>query len=248
MMLQGRTAIVTGASRGIGRAIAVTLANEGADVAFSYHRDDEAAEATRLAIEATGRRAWAFKGDLKLGEAAEALVNGAVEQFGHVDILVNNTGTTQTKLFLETSDEDFDFIVGTNLRSAFMVSRRAALIMRRKKWGRIIHIGSIGGQRLVAGIAAHYAASKAGMAGMTLAMSKELARYNILVNTLAPGLIETDLSDAFMTEKMMADFNQFHPLHRMGTAQEVADFVAFLASEKASYLTGETIVMSGGLS
>jgi NAD(P)-dependent dehydrogenase (short-subunit alcohol dehydrogenase family) len=129
-----------------------------------------------------------------------------------------------------------------------MVSRRAALVMRRKRWGRIIHIGSIGGQRLVGGITAHYAASKAGMAGMTMAMAKELARYNILVNTLAPGLIKTDLADAFMTEKMMADFNEFHPLHRMGTSQEVADFVAFMASDKASYLTGETIVMAGGLS
>lgn len=247
-MLTGKIAVVTGASRGIGRAIAVTLAKEGADVAFSYHRDDEAAAVTREAVEATGRRAWPFKGDLKLSEAADALVDGAVAQFGHIDILVNNTGTTQTKLFLETSDEDFDFIVDTNMRSAFMVSRRAALVMRRKKWGRIIHIGSIGGQRLCAGIAAHYAASKAGMAGMTLAMSKELARYNILVNNLAPGLIETDLSEAFMTEKMMADFNQFHPLRRMGTAQEVADFVAFLASDKASYITGESIVMAGGLS
>jgi len=248
MSLTGKIAIVTGASRGIGRAIAATLAAEGADVAFSYHRDDQAAAETQAAIEAHGRRAWAFKGDLKLSEAADALVAGTVERFGHIDILVNNTGTTQTKLFLETSDDDFDFIIDTNLRSAFMVSRRAALVMRRKKWGRIIHIGSIGGQRLVGGITAHYAASKAGMAGMTMAMAKELARYNILVNTLAPGLIKTDLADAFMTEKMMADFNEFHPLHRMGTSQEVADFVAFMASDKASYLTGETIVMAGGLS
>lgn len=247
-MLAGRIAIVTGASRGIGRAIAATLAAEGADVAFSYNRDDAAAAETQAAIEAHGRKAWAFKGDLRESAAADALVKGCVEQFGHVDILVNNTGTTQTKLFLETSDEDFDFIIDTNLRSAFMVSRRAALVMRKKKWGRIIHIGSIGGQRLVGGITAHYAASKAGMAGMTLAMSKELARYNILVNTLAPGLIKTDLADAFMTEKMMDDFNAFHPLKRMGTVQEVADFVAFMASEKASYLTGETIVMAGGLS
>lgn len=247
-ILVDKMALVTGASRGIGRAIAVQLASEGADVAFCYHRDDAAAEETRQAIEATGRRALALKADLKTSEGADDVVNGAIDAFGRVDILVNNTGTTQTKLFLETTDEDFDLILATNLRSAFMVSRRAALDMRKRRWGRIIHIGSIGGQRLVGGITAHYAASKAGMAGMTLAMAKELARYNILVNTVAPGLIETDLAQAFMTEKMMSDFNTFHPLRRMGTPDEVASLVAWLASERASYMTGETLILSGGLS
>jgi 3-oxoacyl-[acyl-carrier protein] reductase len=247
-ILVDKMALVTGGSRGIGRAIAVQLASEGADVAFCYHRDDKSAEETRQAIEATGRRAFALKADLKTSEGADYVVNEAIAAFGRVDILVNNTGTTQTKLFLETTDDDFDMILATNLRSAFMVSRRAAMDMRKRRWGRIIHIGSIGGQRLVGGITAHYAASKAGMAGMTLAMAKELARYNILVNTVAPGLIETDLAQAFMTEKMMADFNTFHPLRRMGTPDEVASLVAWLASERASYMTGETLILSGGLS
>lgn len=247
-ILADKVALVTGASRGIGRAIAVELAKEGADVAFCYHRDDQAACETQAAIEGFGRTALKLKADLKTSAGADYVVNETIARFGRVDVLVNNTGTTQSKLFLETSDEDFDMILSTNLRSAFMVSRRAADDMRKRKWGRIIHIGSIGGQRLVGGITAHYAASKAGMAGMTLAMAKELARYNILVNTVAPGLIETDLAQAFMTEKMMSDFNTFHPLRRMGTPDEVANLVAWLASERASYMTGETLILSGGLS
>lgn len=247
-MLVGRVALVTGASRGIGRAIAVQLAADGADVAFVYRQDEAAAAETAREIEAHGRQALPLRADLKTSEGADAVVDGTLEFFGRIDVLVNNTGTTQSKLFLEMTDEDFDMILATNLRSAFMVSRRAAHDMRKRKWGRIIHIGSIGGQRLVGGITAHYAASKAGMAGMTLAMAKELARYNILVNTVAPGLIETDLAQAFMTEKMMDDFNSFHPLRRMGTPTEVAELVAWLASDRSSYMTGETLVLSGGLS
>lgn len=247
-MLSGKIALVTGASRGIGRAIAVHLAEAGADVAFSYFRDDEAALETARQITAAGRRCWYLKGDLRESAAADALVDGAVAEFGQVDVLVNNTGTTQTKLFLETTDDDFDLIIGTNLRSAFIVSRRVAQDMRKRRWGRIIHIGSLGGQRLVGGITAHYAASKAGLAGMTMAMAKELARYNILVNTVAPGLVKTDLANAFMTDKMMKDFSDFHPLHRMGTPQEVANLVTWLASDQSSYMTGETLVLSGGLS
>jgi 3-oxoacyl-[acyl-carrier protein] reductase len=247
-MLKGKVALVTGASRGIGRAIAVHLAAEGADIAFAYHRDEEAAKETTRLIEARGRQVIALRADLKTSAGADTVVDGALAAFGRIDVLVNNTGTTQTKLFLETTDEDFDLILATNLRSAFMVSRRVAHDMRKRKWGRIIHIGSIGGQRLVGGITAHYAASKAGLAGMTLAMAKELARYNILVNTVAPGLIETDLANAFMTERMMEDFNSFHPLKRMGTPTEVASLVAWLASENSSYMTGETLVLSGGLS
>lgn len=246
-MLNGKVALVTGASRGIGRAIAVQLAKEGADIAFCFHRAEDAARKTAELIAQTGRRCWYTQADLTQGTDASRLVDGTVEALGRLDILVNNTGTTQAKLFLETTDEDWDHLMDTNLKSAFMVSRRAAKVMRRNKWGRIIHIGSVGGERLLAGVAAHYAASKAGLSGLTLGMAKELARYNILVNCVAPGLIETDLSESFLTPEMKLAFKTYHPLRRAGTPQEVADLVAFLASDKSSYLTGETLVVGGGI-
>ncbi len=244
--MTNKIALITGGSRGIGKAIAISLAKEGINIGLIYRqRADEANNALKE-LQNLGVRAFAYQCDVRNLQEIDNAFQQCINDLGGIDILVNNAGVTQKKPFLEMDVESWEDVMNTNLRSAFYLSQQCARIMKQKKWGRIINIGSIGGERLISGVSAHYAASKAGLSGLTRIMAKELGRYNILANCLSPGLIETELSD-YMNSIELKEFKKIHPLKRMGTVQEVANMVAFLASEKSSYITGETIIVCGGL-
>ncbi len=242
----GKTALITGGSRGIGKAIAECFARHHIQMGIVYRTHKKLAECCAGELEKLGGNARAYQCDLRNLDAIDTLVENVIKDFTTIDILVNNAGVTKFTPFLEISSEEWKELLMVNLESAFYLSQQCAKQMLKKKWGRIINIGSLGGERLISGVAAHYAASKAGLSGLTRVMAKELGRYNILVNCVAPGLIETDLTDALPIQRYKA-FQKNHPLKRMGTPEEVAALVGFLASEQASYITGETFLVSGGL-
>ena len=239
------TAVVTGGSRGIGRTIALTLAEAGYQIFFTYVSRPEAAEAVVAEIEAAGGSARAFCVDS--ADADQVAAFFADEVKGKVDlaVLVNNAGITRDGLVLRMKDEDFDKVLDTNLRGAFMVLREAAKIMARQRHGRIINISSVVGQMGNAG-QINYSAAKAGLIGMTKSAAKELGGRSITVNAVAPGFIETDMTAA-LTEEQKKAYADAIPLGRLGSAQDIADTVAFLASDKASYITGQVIAVNGGL-
>lgn len=239
------TAIVTGGSRGIGRTVALTLAAAGYQVYFTYVSRPEAAEQTVADIEAAGGHARAFCVDSGDSEAVARFFADEIKGKVHLSVLVNNAGITRDGLVLRMKDEDFDAVLNTNLRGAFFFLREAAKIMTRQRDGRIINISSVVGQMGNAG-QINYSAAKAGLIGMTKSAAKELGSRSVTVNAVAPGFIETDMTSN-LAEEVRKSYVSAIPLGRLGSAQDVADAVAFLASDKAAYITGQVIAVNGGL-
>ena len=239
------TALVTGGSRGIGRAVAQTLAAAGYQIFLTYVSKPDEAEQTARAILAEGGRARALRLDVGDSESVAAFFRDEVRERVELAVLVNNAGITKDGLMLRMKDEDFDRVLGINLRGAFLCLREAAKIMSKQRYGRIINISSVVGQMGNAG-QVNYSAAKAGLIGMTKSAAKELASRSITVNAVAPGFIETDMTAALSDEARDA-YAKAIPLGRLGSAQDVADAVAFLASDKASYITGQILAVNGGL-
>jgi 3-oxoacyl-[acyl-carrier protein] reductase len=242
---EGRAAIVTGGSRGIGRAIVKELAERGANVAFSFSKNKELADQLAAEIEAAGRRALAFQADVTDAAAAEKMVRSVKSELGSVDYLVNNAGITRDKLIMMMSEDDWDAVLDTNLKGVFNVTKPAVSLMVRQRRGAILNIASISGVVGMAG-QTNYSASKAGLIGFTKALAKEVARRSITVNALALGLIETDMTVALADEYKQKMLEQI-PLGRYGTVEEVARIAVFLLSDDAKYITGQVIQADGGL-
>lgn len=242
---EGRAAIVTGGSRGIGRAIVKELAARGAAVAFTFSKNQEMADALVAEIQNTGGRARAFQGDVVDAKSAEEMVRAVKSEFGSVDYLVNNAGITRDKLIMMMSEEDWDAVIDTNLKGVFNVTKPAVSVMVRQRRGSILNIASISGVVGMAG-QTNYSASKAGLIGFTKALAKEIARRHVTVNALALGLIETDMTGGLADEYKQKMLEQI-PLGRYGTVEEVAKVAAFLLSDDARYITGQVIQADGGL-
>ena len=245
MSLNGKTALVTGASRGIGRAIALRLAEDGANVAVIYAGSADKAEAVVNEITALGVNAKAYRCNVADSAAVNETVKAVTNDLGKIDILVNNAGITRDGLMLRMKDEDFDKVLAVNLRGAFVCTREAAKIMSKRRKGRIINISSVVGQMGNAG-QINYASAKAGLLGLTKSCAKELASRQITVNAVAPGFIETDMTAA-LNNDVRASYVESIPLKRMGVAQDVAEAAAFLASDKAGYITGQVLAVNGGM-
>ena len=239
--LTGRTALVTGSTRGIGRAIAETLTEAGARVAIVGRDQANAAEVATF----VGGSAVGFGADVSDPASVVALVEGVEAALGKIDILVNNAGLTRDNILFRIKDDDWDMVLNANLRGAFIAIRAASRGMMKRRWGRIINIASIVGITGNKG-QANYAASKAGLIGLTKSVAKELGSRNILVNAVAPGFIETDMTAAMTPEARAALSGQI-PLDRLGSPNDIAGTVAFLASEHASYITGQVLVVDGGM-
>lgn len=244
-MLTGKIAVVTGAGRGIGRAIALHFAEQGADVVLNYRSSAAAVAQVREEVEALGRRTLLVQADISRFEEAKKLMDETKEAFGRIDILVNNAGVTKDGLLLRMSEEDFEQVIDTNLKGAFFCIRHAARQMMRKKSGRIINISSVVGLMGNAG-QCNYAASKAGLLGLTKSAARELSGLGITVNAVAPGFIETDMTDA-LPKEVREEYRKAIPCGRLGSAEDVAQAVAFLASDGAGYITGQVLSVNGGL-
>jgi 3-oxoacyl-[acyl-carrier protein] reductase len=243
--LSGRSALVTGGSRGIGRAIALRLATQGADVAFSYRGNEAAAKETAAAIEALGRRALAIQADASDPASADKVVAATLEAFGKVDILVNNAGITRDDLIMRMSLDDFHDVLQTNLFGAFYMTKAVTRPMLKARSGRIVNITSVSGQAGQTG-QANYSSAKAGLIGLTKATARELASRTITCNAVAPGMVTTELT-ADLPEALMNEAIARTPLGRFGTPEEIADAVAFLVSDEARYITGQVLAVDGGL-
>ncbi|MFC0328749.1 3-oxoacyl-[acyl-carrier-protein] reductase [Paenibacillus sepulcri] len=243
--LTGKIALVTGASRGIGRAIAIALAEGGADVAINYAGSEAAAAETAQAVEALGRRAITIQANVGKSNEFEAMVKQVVETFGTIDILVNNAGITRDNLIMRMKEDEFDQVIETNLKGVFNGIKAVTRPMMKQRSGRIINISSVVGVLGNPG-QANYVAAKAGVIGLTKASARELASRFITVNCVAPGFIETDMTDKLpeeMRTKLLGDI----PLARLGAPEDIASAVRFLASDSASYMTGQTIHVDGGM-
>ncbi len=244
-MLEGKVAVVTGASRGIGRAVAVKLAEEGAAVAVNYNGSRERAEAVKQEIEAAGGRAELFQCNVSDFAACEAFLKEVTEKFGRIDILVNNAGITRDGLLMKMSEEDYDAVLDTNLKGTFHCIRFTARQMIKQRSGRIINMSSVSGVLGNAG-QTNYSASKAGVIGLTKAAARELASRGITVNAVAPGFINTEMT-AGLPEKVKEGAVAQIPLGAFGEVSDIAETVAFLASEKARYITGQVLHVDGGM-
>ncbi|MDQ3589102.1 MAG: 3-oxoacyl-[acyl-carrier-protein] reductase [Actinomycetota bacterium] len=244
-MDEGRVAVVTGGGRGIGRAIAARLAEEGANVAISYRSNDAAAEETAQKVRDAGAKCEIFKGDVASPEDVQALFAGVSDAFGRVDILVNNAGITRDNLMMRMKEDEFDEVLRTNLKGTYLCTRAALRPMVRARWGRIVNVGSVVGLVGNAG-QANYAASKAGIIGFTKSVAREVAQRGITVNAVAPGYVETELTGGLpegVKEQILAQV----PSGRFGEPEEVAGVVAFLSGEGGGYITGQTIAVDGGM-
>ncbi|GIM27480.1 beta-ketoacyl-ACP reductase [Clostridium polyendosporum] len=242
-MLKGKTAIVTGASRGIGKAIALKLAENGANIVLNYRSssiDDIIDE-----IEAKGVKVVAVQGDVSISEDADKLIKAAVDNFGSVDILVNNAGITKDGLLMRMKDEDFDKVIDVNLKGAFNTIRAASTIMMKQRSGKIVNLSSVVGLTGNAG-QANYSASKAGLLGLTKSVARELSARGITCNAVAPGFIETDMTDV-LSDRVKEGLINNIPLKRLGKPEDVANLVCFLASQNADYITGQVMNVDGGM-
>jgi 3-oxoacyl-[acyl-carrier protein] reductase len=243
--LSGKSALVTGGSRGIGKAIGLRLATQGADVAFSYKGNEVAARETAREIQAMGRRAIAIQGDVAQVESADAVVKTALDAFGKLDILVNNAGITRDDLIMRMSPEAWREVLETNLFGAFWMTKAVTRPMLKARGGRIINITSVSGQAGQTG-QANYSAAKAGLIGLTKATARELASRGITVNAVAPGFVLTELTQD-LPDELKQEITSRTPLGRFGTTEEIANAVAFLASDEAGYITGQVLAVDGGL-
>lgn len=243
--LEGKKALVTGASRGIGRAIAIALAEAGADVAVNYSGSEQAAAETAEAIRALGRQAIIMKANVGQAAEFEDMVKQVVEQFGTIDILVNNAGITRDNLIMRMKEEEFDQVIETNLKGVFNGIKAVTRPMMKQRSGKIINISSVVGVLGNPG-QANYVAAKAGVIGLTKASARELAARNITVNCVAPGFIQTDMTDKLPEDLKQSLAGQI-PLAKLGAAEDIANAVRFLASDAASYMTGQTIHVDGGM-
>ena len=244
-MLEGKVALVTGAGRGIGREIALTLAEYGADVIVNYHGSVEKAQEVVKQIEQMGRKAAAIQCNEADDDTCGKMITDMLAAFGHIDILVNNAGITRDNLLIKMSEEDFDAVIDTNLKGTFHTIKHMYRPFLKQKAGRIINLSSVSGILGNAG-QANYAASKAGVIGLTKSVARELAARNITVNAVAPGYIDTDMTQAMTEAAREATLAQI-PLKRVGTPRDIAETVAFLASDRAAYITGQVISVDGGM-
>jgi 3-oxoacyl-[acyl-carrier protein] reductase len=245
MSFEGRVAIVTGGRRGIGRAIAETLAKRGADIVLGDRQADEALEAADQIAAATGRRVNACLLDVSDYQSAQSMVDCALADFGHVDILVNNAGVTRDTLILRMSEDDWDLVLDTNLKGAWNCAKAVVRPMMKQRYGRIINISSVSGLAGQAG-QTNYSASKAGLIGFTKALAREVASRGITVNAVAPGFVPTALTEN-LPEELKDAMMKLIPLGRWGTPEEIAYATAFLASEDAAYITGQVLSVDGGM-
>ena len=244
--LQGRTALITGAGRGIGRATAIRLARDGARIAINFKGNAEAAAEARRLVEEGGGEATLIQGDVSVDGQAEEIVKAALAfGSGRLDILVNNAGITRDNLLVRMSAEDWDAVVDLNLRGAFLVTKAAMRPMMKQRAGRIVNVSSVAG---VAGNAgqANYASAKAGLIGFTKTVAREMATRNITCNAVAPGFVDTDLTHGLLKQMEETILKQI-PLGRFGSVEDVANAIAFLASDEASYITGQVLVVDGGM-
>ncbi|HEX9058216.1 MAG TPA: 3-oxoacyl-[acyl-carrier-protein] reductase [Ktedonobacterales bacterium] len=244
--LAGRIALVTGSSRGIGRATALRLARMGADVAINYRSDAAGAEESRAAVEALGRRSGAFAADVSDEAGVSRLFAEVESALGPVTILVNNAGTTHDQLLMRMTLEQFDSVLRTNLHSAFLCTKASLRSMLRARWGRIVNVASISGILGQAG-QANYAASKAGLIALTKSAAREVATRGITVNAVAPGFVPTELTST-VGDDLRGYMLSVTPMNRFGTAEEVAATIAFLCGPDAGFITGQTIAVDGGIS
>ncbi|CAH2030999.1 3-oxoacyl-[acyl-carrier-protein] reductase [Trichlorobacter ammonificans] len=243
-MSKDKVAVITGASRGIGRSIALALAAQGATI-VAVDMDQAATEAVVAELQAAGAKALAVVGNVTVPADTERMIDAAVEAFGRVDILVNNAGITRDGLLMRMKDDEWDAVLNVNLKGAFLCTRAACKVMSKQRYGRIINIASIVGQMGNAG-QANYCASKAGLIGLTKSNARELAKRNITVNAVAPGFIATAMTDA-LPEKVRAELTAQIPLERLGSSDDIANAVVFLASEASGYITGHVLAVNGGM-
>lgn len=243
-MPKGKIAVVTGASRGIGRSISLALSAAGATI-VAMDMDQAATDAVVAELKAAGGTALAVVGNVTVPEDAERMIDAAMNEFGRVDILVNNAGITRDGIFLRMKEEDWDAVLSVNLKGAFLCSRAASKVMAKQRSGRIINIASVVGQMGNAG-QANYCASKAGLIGLTKSNARELAKRNVTVNAVAPGFIATAMTDA-LSDKVKAELTAQIPLERLGSSDDIANAVLFLASEASGYITGHVLSVNGGM-
>ncbi|MFZ7134561.1 MAG: 3-oxoacyl-[acyl-carrier-protein] reductase [Eubacteriales bacterium] len=244
-MLTGRTAFITGGSRGIGRAIAKKLSALNANIVINYVSNDEAAKKLVEEIKTHGQEAVAIKGNVKDFEDSKQMIHTVVSTFGRIDILINNAGITRDNLILRMNEEDFDDVIATNLKGSFNCMKHAAKYMLKQKKGRIVNISSVIGEIGNPG-QSNYAASKAGVIGLTKSAAKELATRNITVNAVAPGFILSDMTQK-LTDEQIKSIKTNIPTNTLGTVEDVANLVAFLCSDEAGYITGQVINVDGGM-